>query len=150
MILTNPRERTRFFRFAAVGILGAGVDFGTFNLLVTFAQLPAVAASVCSFTLAVISNFVFNRFWTYPDSRSKRVHQQVVQFGIVSFIGLLIRTPVFAGMQALLIAVFSKLHLPGSLSPTFLGHNIGLGIAIIVVMFWNFFANRFWTYADVD
>ena len=32
-VLNNPRERTRFLRFAAVGMMGAVVDFGTFNLL---------------------------------------------------------------------------------------------------------------------
>lgn len=150
MILSNPRERTRFFRFALVGMIGAGIDFAAFNLLVTFAQIPAVVASICSFSLAVASNFLLNRYWTYPDSRSKRIRHQVTQFGLVSVVGLIIRTPLFAAMQSLLIAVFSKMRLPGSLSPTFLGHNIGLGIAIIVVMFWNFFANRFWTYADVE
>ena len=69
-IVTNTQERTRFFRFAAVGIVGAVVDFGTFNLLTTFAGLTAVVASVLSFIAAIINNFIWNRYWTYPDSRS--------------------------------------------------------------------------------
>jgi putative flippase GtrA len=32
-ILTDPRERTRFTRFAVVGIIGAVVDFGTYTVL---------------------------------------------------------------------------------------------------------------------
>ena len=35
-ILTNPRERTRFVRFAIVGVIGAIVDFGVMNLLTGF------------------------------------------------------------------------------------------------------------------
>ena len=31
-----------------------------------------------------------------------------------------------------------------------LADNITLAIAVIIVMFWNFFANRYWTYNDVD
>jgi putative flippase GtrA len=35
------------------------------------------------------------------------------------------------------------------LSPRFFGHNLTLAVAILVVMMWNFFANRYWTYNDV-
>ena len=30
-----------------------------------------------------------------------------------------------------------------------MGNNIALAVAVIIVMFWNFFVNRFWTYSDV-
>ncbi|MCJ7533953.1 MAG: GtrA family protein, partial [Anaerolineales bacterium] len=86
-IITNPRERTRFFRFAAVGIFGAVVDFGTFNLLTNFVGLSAVWASVFSFIAAIISNFTWNRYWTYPDSRSKPLGRQLFQFSFVSILG---------------------------------------------------------------
>ena len=68
-------------RFAVVGIIGAVVDFGTFNLLVNLLHVAwQSVASVISFTAAVVSNFLWNRFWTYPDSRSKSIPKQVVQF----------------------------------------------------------------------
>jgi len=149
MILTEPKERTRFLRFAVVGAIGAVVDFGTFNLLTLLASIPAVAASVFSFIAAVISNFTWNRFWTYPDSRSKPVSRQLVQFFIINVIGLAIRTPLFAGLESVLIRWFNLLSLPNWLSPVFLGHNFALATAVGVVMLWNFFANRYWTYNDV-
>ena len=31
-----------------------------------------------------------------------------------------------------------------------LGDNLALVLAVIVVMFWNFFVNRYWTYNDVQ
>jgi putative flippase GtrA len=34
-------------------------------------------------------------------------------------------------------------------SPDFIGHNAALGASMILVLFWNFFVNRYWTYADV-
>lgn len=150
MILAQTRERTRFFRFAMVGVIGAVVDFGIFNLLVSLVGFPGVAASVISFLAAVLSNFIWNRYWTYPDSRSKPVHHQIVQFIMVSVIGLAIRTPLFAWMEPNLIRLLtpSPFHLP--FSSTFLGHNLGLSIAILVVMMWNFFANRYWTYGDIS
>jgi putative flippase GtrA len=151
MILTNQQERVRFLRFAAVGVIGAVVDFGTFNLLTQLTPLKAVIASMISFTAAVTSNFIWNRFWTYPDSRSKTISHQVVQFFLVNLVGLAIRTPLFAWLEKALVGPFTRL-LPSSFpfTATFVSHNLALAIAVLVVMLWNFFANRFWTYNDVS
>ncbi len=149
MILTNTKERTRFLKFAAVGSLGAVIDFGVFNLLVSLTGMRAVYASVISFILAVINNFVGNRYWTYPDSRSKPVMRQATQFVVISVIGLIIRTPTFALLEHYLIDFLEKLPYSLPFTPTFIGHNVSLAIVILLIMLWNFFANRFWTYADV-
>ena len=151
-IITNPKERTRFFRFAVVGIIGAVVDFGTFNLLTYFADFSAVWASVISFIAAIISNFTWNRYWTYPDSRSKPIGRQLIQFSVVSIIGLVIRTPLIALLEPLFNRIFSEFaFLPISfLTAELLANNLALAIAVIVVMFWNFFINRYWTYSDVE
>lgn len=149
MILTNSKERERFLRFAFVGVFGAVVDFGSFNLMSGVFKIPAVLASVISFSLAVVSNFIWNRFWTYPDSRTKRLSFQLTQFTIISAIGLAIRTPLFAFLEPRMTRVFNQVTVASFLSSTFLGHNVSLAIAVVVVMMWNFFANRFWTYSDV-
>lgn len=151
-IVTNPQERTRFFRFAVVGIIGAVVDFGIFNLLTNIAGFTAVWASVISFIAAIISNFTWNRYWTYPDSRSKPLGRQLFQFSLVSMLGLLIRTPIIALLEPLLNRIFTGLDfLPiGFITAEFLANNLALAVAVIVVMFWNFFINRYWTYGDVD
>jgi putative flippase GtrA len=150
-IVTNPRERSRFLRFATVGIIGAVVDFGTFNLLTTYAGLSAVVASVFSFIAAIISNFTWNRYWTYPDSRSKPLSKQLIQFSVVSVLGLLIRTPIIAILVPLFTRLFTGIALLpiGFITAEFLADNLALAIAVIVVMFWNFFINRYWTYNDI-
>jgi len=152
VILTNSRERVRFLRFAVVGVIGAVVDFGTFNLLIAVFSVPAVWASVLSFSAAIISNFSWNRFWTYPDSRSKPVTQQLVQFGFISIVGLGIRTPLFAFLETRLVEAFLAANFPliEVFGSEFLGHNFALAVAVLVVMFWNFFVNRYWTYNDVE
>ena len=151
-IVNDPRERSRFFRFATVGIIGAVVDFGTFNLLTSFAGLTAVWASVFSFVAAIISNFTWNRYWTYPDSRSKPIGRQLIQFSLVSMLGLSIRTPIIAVLVPLFSRMFADLtFLPvGFITADFLAKNLALAIAVIVVMFWNFFINRYWTYNDIN
>lgn len=151
-IVTNPRERTRFLRFATVGIIGAVVDFGTFNLLTSLAGLTAVVASIFSFIAAIISNFSWNRYWTYPDSRSKPISRQLIQFSVVSILGLIIRIPIIAILEPLFTRIFVGFaFLPiGFITAEFLADNLALAIAVIVVMFWNFFINRYWTYSDID
>src|SRR3990172_1395912 len=145
-IMTNPQERTRFLRFAVVGIFGAVVDFGTFNLLVSLFSVQAVLASVITFLAAVINNFIWNRYWTYPDSRSRPVAKQLAMFSLISLLGLLIRTPLFAFLEVQLTPLFISLNIPtmGFVTAVFLGHNLALAFAVVVVMFWNFFVNRYW------
>ncbi|MCX8024146.1 MAG: GtrA family protein [Thermanaerothrix sp.] len=142
----------RFLRFAVVGTIGAVIDFGLFNALTqafAFFRQNAVWASVISFIAAVTSNFMWNRYWTYPDSRSKPLAQQGAQFLLVSTAGLLIRTPLFAILEPILIRFFQTWWKWAILSPIVVAHNAALAIVIGVVMLWNFFANRFWTYNDV-
>jgi putative flippase GtrA len=44
------------------------------------------------------------------------------------------------------------LHFPpfSLLDARFLGNNLALAVGVLVVMFWNFFVNRFWTYGDIE
>lgn len=151
MILTNPRERTRFLRFAVVGIIGAVVDFGVMNLLTGIFRFPLVLAGTISFIAAILSNFFWNRYWTYPDSRSKPLMRQLMIFAAVSVMGLAIRIPLLAILEPPIGRLFSGLNwvLP-IFDPLFYADNLTLAIAVIVVMFWNFFVNRYWTYNDVD
>lgn len=143
--LKDPSERVKFFRFAIVGAIGSVIDFGIFNLLATLAGIPAVVASIVSFSLAVINNFVWNRLWTYPETRHVPVAKQLSQFAIVSVAGLAIRTPLFAVTEKLFISLAGK-YIPNVLTPTIVGHNIALAFVILVVLMWNFFINRKWTF----
>ncbi|MDZ7843816.1 MAG: GtrA family protein [Anaerolineales bacterium] len=151
-IVTDEREKERFLKFALVGTFGAGVDFGTFHLLVSVLGMNAVLASVLSFTAAISSNFIWNRFWTYPDSRSKPFHHQLTTFFLVNIVGLGIRTPIFASLEGPLRQLFEGFEiLPFWLvTADRLGYTFALGVAVVVVMFWNFYVNRYWTYNDVD
>jgi putative flippase GtrA len=150
-IVTNPRERTRFLKFATVGIIGAVVDFGTFNLLSSGIGLPVVWASIISFIAAILSNFTWNRYWTYPDSRTKPISRQLIQFAFVSVVGLAIRTPIVVFLEQFFGQLFQGLEfLPiGFITSQLVAENLALAVAVLVVMFWNFFINRYWTYNDI-
>ena len=145
----SPSERTRFLRFALVGTIGAVVDFAVFNLLIQAAHMRPVWANVCSFSVAVVSNFIWNRLWTYPDSRSKRIRHQLAQFFAVNLVGVIIRTPIFALLEPVLVRWSAAMFAGLPVETDFIGHNAALGSSMVVVLFWNFFVNRYWTYADI-
>ena len=145
----NRREFERFVKFMFVGVIGAAVDFGTYNLLNELFKFPPEVSGSISFALAICSNFVWNRYWTYPDSRSKSLVQQFVQFFIVNALGIVIRLPIIALTRIPFGDMAERmLSLEGATAQT-LGNNLALAVAVVIVMFWNFFVNRFWTYSDV-
>lgn len=149
-IISNRRERERFLKFAVVGTIGFGVDFLTFNLFRSGIGLSAEISNVFSFTAAVISNFLLNRFWTFPDSRSKPVIGQLAQYAVVNIAGLIIRTVIFVILIEPFAALVDGLGLDLPVESYVVGENLALAAVVIIVMFWNFFINRYWTYNDVE
>jgi putative flippase GtrA len=163
--LLRHKEMQRFLKFAVVGAIGAVVDFGTFNLLLWMGWLEGAVlrlpfglavsetgiAGATSFFMAIISNFLWNRYWTYPDSRSKPIVTQFIMFLGINVAGLLIRIPVLELLSGPLGRLVSRI-VPALAAGTVasLGKNAALALAVIIVMFWNFFVNRYLTYNDVD
>jgi putative flippase GtrA len=150
VLITNPKERERFLKFAVVGVFGAIIDFGTMNLLTRLAHMSLVVAGTISFVCAIISNFIWNRFWTYPESRSRHVMQQLVMFFVVNVAGVLIRIPILRFVEAPMFSFIIRLNWDLPLETGFLAKNFTLALAVGIVMLWNFFVNRYWTYNDVD
>jgi putative flippase GtrA len=161
----QAKEVERFLKFAMVGVVGAVIDFGVLNLLQTTVLSPVephlsfkvALATGTAFTSAVTSNFIWNRYWTYPDSRSRSIHQQLVQFFIVNVAGLGFRLiwvrGLFGPFGDIGSSMLQTLGAVESIDVTAtkqLGTNIAQFFAIWIVMIWNFFVNRYWTYNDVE
>jgi putative flippase GtrA len=149
ILLNNGKERKRFLKFAVVGVIGAVIDFGVMNLLTQAAGMPLVTAGTISFICAIISNFIWNRFWTYPDSRSRPLARQLIMFFAVNIAGVAIRIPILHFVEPPFLGLMEGMQI-GPLSSEFLAKNLTLALAVGIVMLWNFFVNRYWTYNDVD
>jgi len=149
----NSKEIIRFLKFATVGVIGTVVDFGVLNLLVQLAGMSKLWANTCSFTAAVISNFVWNRLWTFPESRERPLLSQLSQFTLVNVVGLAINQAIFLGLDRFVLGEAGMLATPMSSLASGLGiahftlaFNLAKAVAIMIVLFWNFGANRLWTY----
>ena len=144
----NRKEAKRFFKFMFVGAMGAIVDFGVLNLLAHVFDVPVTIAGVISFSLAVTSNFIWNRYWTYPESRAFPAIPQFLQFFVINATALLIRVPILALVPGPVI----NFLVASGVAPTtaeVLGNNFALALAVGIAMFWNFFVNRFITYRHI-
>ena len=150
MIITNRTERKRFVKFALVGALGAIIDFGVMNLLSHFTKMSLVYAGTISFTCAVISNFIWNRLWTYPDSRSRTLLNQLAMFFLVNAAGVAIRIPTLHYLEPPALRFFEGVFHTSHKMAEFYANNLTLASAVGTVMIWNFFVNRYWTYNDID
>jgi putative flippase GtrA len=163
-------EVERFLRFAFVGSIGALIDAGTLALLQATILPPTLRepidynvliAQTIAFIAALISNFIWNRYWTYPDSRSRKIHHQLFQFGLISLIGWvgrsiwIVSVHQFLG-QTLMPVLLPVIHLikphyiPSEVGQAKLGTMAAWLVGVVVVMVWNFIANRLWTYNDVS
>lgn len=154
--LADPKRVDRFVKFAIVGIIGALVDFAVLNVMkVVFEradlgegwdlpmdphQIQLTVANAISFSAAVLSNFTWNRLWTFPESRDRPVSKQLFQFVTVSILGLVINTVILVVMDRYVFQHFFNERL---------SYNLAKAIAIGVVLFWNFGMNLLWTYRGI-
>lgn len=133
---THSKEFFRFVKFAVVGAFGAIIDFGLLNLMKGVFGWHLLAANTLSVSVAMLSNFIWNRYWTYPESRNRKKRTQLPQFATVNLIGLVINNVIVLGIDWVLVDLVGE---PWS-------YNLAKACAIGIVLFWNFGANRLWTY----
>ncbi len=164
----RAREVERFLKFVVVGVIGTIVDFGTLFVLQATVLAPTaphenlkvVIAPSIAFMAAITSNFIWNRFWTYPDSRSRSLRRQMAMFTVINTVGLGIRIgwvhATYLTIGTALLPTFVNVvqrvlptYVPAPEADVKLGTMVASLISVAFVMLWNFFVNRYWTYNDV-
>lgn len=86
----------QFTRFGVVGLVGLVIDLAVFNLLRATVLSPEnlhegpVLAKIISTSLAIIANWIGNRYWTFREHRGRQLWREFVEFLIVSLGGMLI------------------------------------------------------------
>ena len=132
----NSKELGRFARFLTVGGLGTLLDFGLLSLLKAFG-FPTLLANSLSFSVGVINNFTFNRLWTFADAKRVSWRKQLIQFRLVSLVGLALNNAIVLWLETPLGQLLGQ--------PKY-GYLPAKMIATGVVVFWNYFSNRNWTF----
>lgn len=96
---TDGRNRllvfvTQLGKFGVVGLVGFAVDVTVFNLLRATIFAPEAMhagplyAKLISTTLAIIANWMGNRYWTFAKNRQSQTMREGIEFFAVSLIGM--------------------------------------------------------------
>ena len=126
-------------KFGVVGFWGLFVDFGATWLLKERVKLNRYISSSIGFLLAVSSNYILNRIWTF-GSTNPDIGSEYSMFLIISIIGLVINN--------LILYLFSeKIEMPFFPKNEKLRFYLSKLIATATVMGWNFLMNYFFTFS---
>ena len=139
-ILSLSQEQLRFGRVLLVGAAGTLLDFTLLMLLKGFG-VPILLANSVAFSAGVGNNFALNRCWTFADRKREDWHRQLAAYLLVSLAGLAMNNIILL----LLGGVFGKL-----IGEQGLGYLPAKCVATGVVVFWNYIANRNWTFGRED
>jgi putative flippase GtrA len=115
-------------KFCAVGATGYAINLAVYAALVHGAGLHYIPAAVISFLVAVTSNYLWNRIWTFRHQRG-HVAYQGFRFLVVSSLALGANLVFLTGLVALGMA-----KVPAQ------------AIAIVLVTPLNFVGNKLWSF----
>jgi len=123
--------RKEFFKFAFVGLIGTLVNIFILYLLTEKLGVYYIISAFFSFIVAMTSNFILNKVWTFKESIRLDIGKKYMQFVLVS-------------VSALLVNLFFLYFFTEIFGIYYIISQIlAIGIALIV----NFLGNKIWTFS---
>lgn len=83
----------RFIKFCVVGSIGGIITLGVLYGLTEFFNIWYIFSAGIAFVIAVINNFLLNKYWTFKDHTPK-IYQQFMTFFVISVTSLTINLSV--------------------------------------------------------
>lgn len=120
-----------FMKFGIVGFNGFVLDFCITYLFKEKLKVDKFLANSLGFSIAVINNYLLNRYWTFGSDSPNYINEFSL-FLVISLLGL--------GINNVILYFFSEKRK--------LGFYISKLIAIGVVMIWNFLMNYSITFSS--
>jgi len=127
-------------KFGVVGLIGFAIDTGLFNLLrlEVFGEgwwSTALGAKVLSTSVAIVFNWIGNRYWTFREHRRKNFVLEMLEYIVVAVGGLLIS----------LLCLWVSHHLLGY--DNIIADNISANvIGLVLGTIFRFLLYRYWVY----
>lgn len=119
----------QFIKFCIVGIFNTIIDYGVYLFFNRFAGLYFLYANILAILTAMTFSFFVNKYWTFKNYEEK-IKIQYLKFFSIGIVYFIIYNAIFYyGVHNLKIYdLVAKL------------------IAITIGLFWNFIANKHWTF----
>lgn len=121
------RALAQFVRFAVVGFSGFAVD--TICVYALRAELGLYGAGVVAWLVAVTSNWVINRVWTFRGQGEGSAHRQFLRYVLVNIVGFVLNRGAYALMITFVAAAAAEPIL-------------ATAVGAVAGMFANFFLSR--------
>ncbi|MDH6235926.1 GtrA family protein [Cryobacterium sp. CG_9.6] len=158
MTVTINRSRllslaTQVGKFGAVGLVGFAVDMTVFLLLRTTVFTPEnvsagpIYAKIVSTSLAIATNWVGNRYWTFGQHRQSRAVREGLEFLAVSLVGMGI------GIACLWVSHYVLGYtsvLADNISSNVIGLALGSIFRFVLYRYWVFSPTRRAAAAEVE
>ena len=127
MISLTKLKRNRFTLFCLVGAVSSTIDIVLLYIGVSLLGLPVLLAASLSFAVSSINGYLLNQRFTFGEGAAST--RKYAQYLTVSIVGL--------GLTILFMHVFMTLGIH---------YLIAKVVTILLVLFWNYFANVLWTF----
>ena len=123
--ITQRLVEIQVFRFAVVGALSAFLETGLLIFFVEIAGISYLWGNGVAFLITNLFNFILSRTWVF-ERGSKAIHNQAILFYIIVLVGL-------GFNQAIMYLLVEYATMD---------YRIAKIVALIVVVFWNFFGKK--------
>ncbi len=122
-----------FLKYGLVGGTSTVLDFLVLNLSFKFMGNQdhfLWLATAFGFAVGTVNGYVLNSRWTFAYDTKGQETKKFIQFLVVSAFGL----------------IFTEIIVLSLANALGLEKNVGKSVAVIIVFFWNYFANKHWTF----
>jgi putative flippase GtrA len=131
----NNEKFKHIIRFGCVGCLNTMFDFGIFSLLNILFGFNYVISQIVSYSSGTLNSYLFNKFWTFNDTKTnKKTPMEIIQFIVVNSASL--------GVSLIGLSILLK---DKSMNP-FFAKIFSMVLAQVV----NFLGYRFWVFGRIE
>lgn len=126
--------KTKFFKemiqFASVGAVSTAIDYVLLNLAHQNFNASIYLATFIGFLGGSINGYLANNTWTFAHRNLPMGTRGLAQYSLVGLVGL--------GLTELIMHILAV--------RADINYNLAKLVAVFIVFFWNFLANRYWTF----
>ncbi len=151
-----PTGVRQLLKFGTVGVMNTAIDWSLAFFLTYYTSFPRIVGAgivglfglpmrpevvavwvtkIVSSGTATINSFIWNRRWTFRIRGKEARARQFAKFVTVNIIGMV--------LNSTLTTLFVRPFLP---EPPRIAFMLAQAGATALVFFWNFFANKYWTF----
>jgi dolichol-phosphate mannosyltransferase len=82
----------RILKYLVTGLIGISINLGMLHLFVQGLGVYYLHASIMAVSISTIVGFILQKYWTFADQSSERLHRQFILYVIIAIANIGINT----------------------------------------------------------